>query len=310
MYGDPNSKLAQMLSPKYPNIPSAEAASSAELKEHMADNAAHVPHLGTTTNSGNTYSVTSTKEIADGSKFSVKFNTAATGTATLNVSSDGTARTLKKPNGTDFKPKAGIYSFIRDGVNFQLLGEGGEYGTAVAGDVRSTKTIGTDNGVIQGTLDLSNLTAENIKAGVTIDGVAGSIIPANPPIVGIGIGVAFNNSTLVRKPATGIYLVKAKETRVKYAGYYGVSVDIRPTVSDSWTLYVHVYVNGVSRHLLHQDSYSLTAKKTLSVSNIGYVNANDLIQIYARHQGYPLEVSNFKLLIGVQENSLWGESLS
>ena len=308
MYGDPNSKLAQMLSPKYPNIPSAEAASSAELKEHMADNAAHVPHLGTTTNSGNTYSVTSTKVIADGSKFSVKFNAAATGTATLNVSSDGTARILKKPDGTDFKPKAGIYSFIRDGVNFQLLGEGGEYGTAVAGDVRSTKTIGTDNGVIQGTLDLSNLTAENIKAGVTIDGVAGSIIPANPPIA--GTGTAFNNSTLVTKPPTSTVFVKAKETRVKYAGSYGVSVDIRPTVDDSSMLYVSVYVNGVSRYVLYQNTYSFTTKKTLSTSNIGDVNANDLIQIYARHQGYPLEVSNFKLLIGVQENSLWGESLS
>lgn len=38
MYGDPNSKLAQMLSSKYPNIPSAEATFSAELEEHKADN--------------------------------------------------------------------------------------------------------------------------------------------------------------------------------------------------------------------------------------------------------------------------------
>jgi hypothetical protein len=41
MYGDPNSKLAQMLSSKYPNIPSAEATFLAELKEHKADYASH-----------------------------------------------------------------------------------------------------------------------------------------------------------------------------------------------------------------------------------------------------------------------------
>ena len=130
----------------------AAGAVQAELNTHKADNAAHVPHLGTTTNSGNNYSITSTKVVNDGSKFSVKFNTAATGTATLKISSDGTARTLKKPGGGDFKPKAGIYTLIRDGVNFQLLGEGGEYGTAQANHVLSPYTIGTDSGLITGTM--------------------------------------------------------------------------------------------------------------------------------------------------------------
>ncbi|WP_207668618.1 hypothetical protein [Dehalobacter sp. 12DCB1] len=120
------------------------------LTNHLLDNALHVPHLGITTNNGNIYSLTSTKVIGDGAKFSVKFNAAATGTATLNISSDGTARTLKKPDGNDFKPKAGIYSFIRDGVNFQLLGEGGEYGTAGAAQTLTGYSVGTENGLIDG----------------------------------------------------------------------------------------------------------------------------------------------------------------
>ncbi len=188
----------------------AAGAVQAELNMHKADNAAHVPHLGTTTNSGNNYSITSTKVINDGAKFSVKFNVAATGAATLKISSDGTARALKKPGGGDFKPKAGIYTLIRDGSNFQLLGEGGEYGTATASDVLSGKTIGTENGLVTGTMpnrgavtntittqggqytipsgyhngsgkvtaSFANLTAGNVKKGVNIGGVVGNVIPA------------------------------------------------------------------------------------------------------------------------------------
>ncbi len=122
-----------------------------ELEGHVGDTRSHVPHLGTTVNNGNTYTIECGRTISDGSKFSVKFNTLATGPATLSISSDGTARSLKKPSGEDFKPKAGIYSFIRDGENFQLLGEGGEYGTAKAAQVLQGYTVGTENGIENGT---------------------------------------------------------------------------------------------------------------------------------------------------------------
>lgn len=195
---------------------------------HKTDNASHVPHLGTTTNAGNVYSITSTKVIGDGAKFSVKFNTAATDTATLNISSDGTDRTLKKPDGNNFKPKAGVYSFIRDGANFQLLGEGGEYGTAGAAQTLTGYTLGTEDGVINGTMpsngdvsaDISTkaqqitvqsgytsggvieisaaeqakIIAENIKNGVTILGQSGSL---NPRLFASGTG-AVNASGYAR----------------------------------------------------------------------------------------------------------------
>ncbi len=122
-----------------------------ELEGHVGDTQSHVPHLGTTANNGNTYTIDSEKTISDGSKFSVKFNAIATGPATLSISSDGLARSLKKPSGEDFKPKAGIYTFIRDGENFQLLGEGGEYGTAIADKVIAPYTIGTEDGIVTGT---------------------------------------------------------------------------------------------------------------------------------------------------------------
>jgi len=103
----------------------AAASVQANLDTHKGDNS-HVPHLGTTTNSSNAYTVTTTRTISDGQKFSVKFNVAASGPATLKISTDSVARLLKKPGGSDFVPKAGIYSFIRDGSNFQCLGEGGD----------------------------------------------------------------------------------------------------------------------------------------------------------------------------------------
>ncbi|AEY67900.1 hypothetical protein [Clostridium sp. BNL1100] len=122
-----------------------------ELEGHEGDTQSHVPHLGTTVNNGNAYTIEFEKTILDGSKFSVKFNTIATGPATLNIPSDGLARSLKKPSGEDFKPKAGIYSFIRDGENFQLLGEGGEYGTNNPNDVKVGIPFGTENGIQIGT---------------------------------------------------------------------------------------------------------------------------------------------------------------
>lgn len=121
------------------------------LDTHLSDYTNHVTPLGITSNVDNTYSITSSKIITDGSKFSLKFNVAATGAATLNISSEGTPRRLIKPGGADFKPKAGTYLFIRDGENFQCLGEGGEYGTATANSVLQGYTVGTENGIEEGT---------------------------------------------------------------------------------------------------------------------------------------------------------------
>lgn len=92
------------------------------LVTHQDNTIEHTAHLGVTVNYGNAYEITSVKNIVDGSKFSVKFNAAATGAATLKISSDGTARNLVK-SGVVFKPKALTYIFIRDGDDYQLLNE-------------------------------------------------------------------------------------------------------------------------------------------------------------------------------------------
>ncbi len=135
-----------------------------EAVAHLADNTKQVPHLGTTTNIGNDYSITTTETILANQKFTIAINAASTGASTLNISTIGTARGIKKPGGLDANLKVGVYTFFHDRENFQLLGEGGEYGTATADDVISGKTIGTDAGIVTGT----GINAKRFASGITI----------------------------------------------------------------------------------------------------------------------------------------------
>lgn len=276
----------------YNNI-SNEFATENAFNQHLADNASHVPHLGTTTNAGNVYSVTSTEVVGVEDKFSVKFNAVATDTATLNISSDGTARTLKKPDGSDFKPKAGIYSFIRDGVNFQLLGEGGEYGTALNSDVRSTKTVGTESGVVQGTLNLTNLTAGNLKKDIVIDGVTGILVDYSNLVA--GNAVIQTSTTQYSTSALGnngvYYLANAIQLTTGY-GSIRVKLDVISGNSSS-AFYVAFYKNGV------KISGDISCANYLSWTTISYdmsgVNVNDTIQAYVKATGYSNAVKNLSL---------------
>ncbi|MGE7827849.1 hypothetical protein [Paenibacillus sp. NPDC093718] len=117
-----------------------------------------VPHLGLTTNSGNSYSVTSNTPIRTNQKFTIKFNVASSTAPTLKINDD-TALPIKNANGNNAKLFAGVYTLFRDGSAFILQGEGGEYGTATAADVLVGKTIGTDNGLVLGAMP--NRSAEN-----------------------------------------------------------------------------------------------------------------------------------------------------
>lgn len=137
-------------------IPTKTTADSFLLQDYIDDfnalNAECVPHLGTTTNAGNVYSITSTEVIGTNKKFTIKFNANSAGAATLNISSIGSAKGIKKAGGLDAVLKIGIYTLFYDGVNFQLLGEGGDYGTAGAGQVLAPYTVGTDTGIVTGSI--------------------------------------------------------------------------------------------------------------------------------------------------------------
>ncbi|MGC7929820.1 phage tail protein [Lysinibacillus sp. VIII_CA] len=160
-----------------------------QLKNHEVDYVKHPFHT-TPTFASNVYSVTLGTVIADyvdGMGLVIKCPTASTSNVVIKVNSLP-QKVVLNSNGAlvkNFKKDA-IYTlrynatvtnpavFTGTGA-FILQGEGGEYGDAVASDVRKGKTVGTLSGIIPGTLDLVDLKPENLRRGVTIDGVVGVI---------------------------------------------------------------------------------------------------------------------------------------
>lgn len=100
------------------------AAVQVNLNTHVADNSKHVPHLGTTTNTGDAYKITTTESIGNNQKFTVKFNASSSTAPTLSING-ATAIPIKKPNGNNAKLYASVYTLFKDGPTFILQGEGG-----------------------------------------------------------------------------------------------------------------------------------------------------------------------------------------
>ncbi len=168
--------------------------------------------FGTCTGSANAYSVTASPpltSLSEGSCVAVKINVTNTAGSTINVNGLG-AKAIKKGNGLDVAAgqlKAGsIYTLRYDGVNFILQGEGGDYGNAQPEHVLAPYTIGTEDGVIPGTMpnngptsaETINLTAQNqeytIASGwhsglrkikAVISNLAAGVIKADTTVGGI-----------------------------------------------------------------------------------------------------------------------------
>ncbi|MEC0310195.1 hypothetical protein P4H67_25910 [Paenibacillus lautus] len=110
--------------------------------------------LGVTEGTDTEYTVTSNKVSSLYESLRVSFRAHQTsGTnPTLQINSLG-AIPLKKPNGRAAKLDTdGVYTAVYSAASFILQGEGGEYGTATAADVLAPKSIGTDNGIVTGTM--------------------------------------------------------------------------------------------------------------------------------------------------------------
>lgn len=137
------------------------------------------PGYATATGTANTYAITLDpipSAYVDGMGIVVKINAENTGASTLNVNSLGAKSILdSKGNAmTAGKLKAGTpYTLRYNGTNFIIQGEGAS-GNATASDLISGKTATVDAGEITGTLDLSLLTADNLRKNITINGVTGN----------------------------------------------------------------------------------------------------------------------------------------
>lgn len=140
----------------------AKQYSDQQLNAHKDDGIAH-NRYGTATGT-NALVATLTpapSKLVAGFTLRFKNTTANTGTVILNVNGLG-AKPIVKNGGValsagDLKA-SGVYTVCYDGTNFILQGEGGEYGTATAPDVKRGKTIGTENGIVSGTADVLTAT--------------------------------------------------------------------------------------------------------------------------------------------------------
>ncbi|WP_339219764.1 hypothetical protein [Paenibacillus sp. FSL W7-1332] len=90
--------------------------------------------------------------LSAGIRVTVKINVSSTGAPMLNVNGLGAKPVLKTSGSSASFKQDGVYTLVYDGQAFILQGEGGEVGTATAADVLAPKTIGTDNGIVTGTI--------------------------------------------------------------------------------------------------------------------------------------------------------------
>lgn len=143
-----------------------------DLGSHKAD---YIHHLGFGDATGiNAKVITldpAPTSYKNGMGIAFKNDTENTGAVTINVNNLG-AKAIVKSNGQPLVvgalKKDSIYTIRYNGVNFTLQGEGGEYGTALIGDVTKGKTIGTEEGIKTGTLELTgNSIASDVIKGKT-----------------------------------------------------------------------------------------------------------------------------------------------
>ena len=191
-------------------MPQIALASKAALDQHIEDRTSHIEYV-IDTGTANAKAValsTVPASYYDGMVFSFKNKTANTGAVTINVNGLG-AKSILKPNGTALSSgnltADSVYTLRYNGANFILQGSAAS-GNAVPADVLTGKTFTNDideqtgtmpdngavtltpgtanktiaagyhngSGYVQGS---TNLIAGNIKDGVSIFGVNGSLKP-------------------------------------------------------------------------------------------------------------------------------------
>lgn len=149
---------------------------------HITDVKSHIP-FAVATGTANNYKVTLEGVVAyvDGLGVSFSVPTNATGATTLSINDLVAVPIIKANGGAVNNLKAnGVYTVRYNKGNFTLQGEGGEYGNANADQVLKGVTIGTENGLVTGTMP--NRSAEafhQLTKGVSA--VAGDKVYLKPP---------------------------------------------------------------------------------------------------------------------------------
>jgi len=215
-------------------ITSVESA----LATHKADYVSHPANGGTSAGTATAYTCNSSpnpSSLVDKIGIVITAHVDSGANPTLKWGSLA-AKSIRKSNGSaaSFK-KDGLYTLRYNSVNdsFILQGEGGEYGDVASNDVRNTKTFGTENGVMQGTLNLEKLISSNIKRDIVIDGIQGTLAPASGDAEYVGV-VSRGGNALSRLELSNGELVDVGDTSTKggpiTATYYNKAGTVLRTV--------------------------------------------------------------------------------
>lgn len=241
------------------------------------------PYAGVTTNIGNAYSIASPviSELKEGMAVRVKINNDSTGASTLDWNGKG-AKGIKKANGSDVTnlKAGGIYTLVYGGVNFQLQGEGGEYGTAEASDVLAPKTIGTDSGLVTGTLALTGSAVEaDVLAGKTFykDAVqkkTGTMVDRGTVSTDITTKAQQVTIAAGKHSGTGIVKISATEQAKVIAGNIKSGVTL---LGQAGSLSPRLYATGTAtasgssyNYLLADDAYTYAFYRLLVSYSFGF----------------------------------------
>lgn len=295
------------------------------IEAHKAENTSHVRYgVASGTNAKTITLNPAPSSLVEGLALSFKNSTTNTGAATLNVNGLG-AKPIVKSNGSAVSSgnlKSGsIYTVRYDGSSFILQGEGGEYGTAQAQHVLSPYTIGTENGIVQGTIPSKgpqiyipgttdqaiaanqyltgiqtikgdpNHLAENIKRGVTMWGKTGTLMPAANVAKFISSDTATIRHSDHAQFNTPYNTVSASEYQFFTGGtvgcrfYYGV--DFKSGYGGDFRGYIYIHVNGVVKlnEYINQPDAANEQYQSFSYFRSVAINAGDIVKLGLKWTG-------------------------
>lgn len=257
-----------------------------DLNAHKAD-FVRQPAFGPTTGSANTYLFASTPALpalVDGVSAYLDINVANTGESTLNWNGKG-AHSIRDGKGAVLTagkmPLNGIVGvrYNASTGNFQLLGEGGDYGTAGQPQVLTGYTVGTSSGVLAGMIaiigspTITPTTADQpLSAGYYSGGTVQAISYS------AGDNLAFVDDLETYKSSTAGYQQTTQAFKVQFTGTVRVSFDLRSGGS-SGTAHAMLYKNGVAVGIARSTNSTTYVTFTEDLS----VVSGDIITIW----GYP-----------------------
>ncbi|NRT78107.1 hypothetical protein [Clostridium beijerinckii] len=189
-------------------------------------NSDRIYYGGTSTGSGNAYTITIDPNVTSYSEplaISFKANYSSTGNTTINVNNLG-AKAIKKANGNNVTNliAGSIYTMRYNGTNFILQGEGGS-GNATASDILAGKTASTDAGDVVG--NILSKSAQTYNPSTTAQIItSGQYLSGNQTIAPVTGNATINDvvSGKVFSSANGINLTG--QATIESLGGYKFSV--------------------------------------------------------------------------------------